>query len=950
MIRLRKLQKNYQRRQAYFYRLGTSKTQVVKHQGFFKFLTTAIISLVLTLVFSSITLWPFSPAIATPLLNIQPISWNVIGLDSNNVNVGPNVFMVGARVCNVGSTPASNITVKFFKDGGSSYVNLQGSDTLTLASLQNGSTSKPPGNTGSTPNNCSDFYYNLVVARNTNAYSTTAANPSVPNPTAVQYHIEASATGVGTISTPLNRELYVEKLISQNRNSVISITGPNTVIVGQTYQYTVQGNTATNGYEQLVFSANFPNILFQILSVSSTYSAPAGTTNNAIYADACGWDPIIGYTPPQGTYRSCKGPYNYPGGKTGGSFTTVYTVKVLSAGSATITNLIYDYSGSSYHYNSDLGTGVNAITVTAVNPSIGPDLQIIKSDSGNLTLNQNGQYSLKVTNVGQISTSGTITVTDTLPTGLNYVSATGTAINGTNWNCAYNTTNRTVTCPNTGSLAINASSTISLTVTPTATGTITNTGTVAYTPTAGTLGDTNTGNNSSTYSSTINNIIDLAVTKTANKTSYNQGDAITYTITVKNNSTTVNATNAPFDDSVPSAITNVTWTCASSGGQNSCTPASGSGNSISTLVNLAKSGGTVTITVNGTVSATATGTISNTALISAPSGFTDSNTADNSATVNNNVLAPDLAIAKTHTGNLPYNQNGVFTLTVTNVGFASSSGTITVTDTLPTGLDYISATGNNNTNWTCSFNSTTRNVICASTPSTFTLAAGGSSSITLTVKRTTQDAITNTASVSNTSDKNTANNSATDVLTATVRLRLVKRITKINNTAKTGYVNSPSDPNDDITLNWPTPLTTYLQGVIDGGAVKPGDAVEYTIYFLSDGGSAAQNVTICDLVPVNSSFFSTAFNANSGIAIALSSTSLPTAPTAYLTNANTDTDGGQFYSPGTTPLPAACKSATNSTGAVVVQVVSGATTLPNATAPGTPANSYGFIRFQAKVN
>ena len=29
-------------------------------------------------------------------------TWNVIGLDSNNVNVGPNRFPVGARVCNTG--------------------------------------------------------------------------------------------------------------------------------------------------------------------------------------------------------------------------------------------------------------------------------------------------------------------------------------------------------------------------------------------------------------------------------------------------------------------------------------------------------------------------------------------------------------------------------------------------------------------------------------------------------------------------------------------------------------------------------------------------------------------------------------------------------------------------------------------------------------------------------
>lgn len=39
------------------------------------------------------------PVRATGSLNIEPITWNVIGLDSNNVNVGPNDFPVGARAC-----------------------------------------------------------------------------------------------------------------------------------------------------------------------------------------------------------------------------------------------------------------------------------------------------------------------------------------------------------------------------------------------------------------------------------------------------------------------------------------------------------------------------------------------------------------------------------------------------------------------------------------------------------------------------------------------------------------------------------------------------------------------------------------------------------------------------------------------------------------------------------
>src|SRR5207249_478209 len=129
------------------------------------------------------------------------------------------------------------------------------------------------------------------------------------------YHITASATGFSAVSTPTPRELYVEKIISQNRNSVNSISGPTTVYVGQTYNYTVNASTATQGYEQLEAFLNLSNIVFQVQSIATTYSAPAGATNDKFYADSCGWD----NNPISGTYRSCIGPANYPGGKAGGT-------------------------------------------------------------------------------------------------------------------------------------------------------------------------------------------------------------------------------------------------------------------------------------------------------------------------------------------------------------------------------------------------------------------------------------------------------------------------------------------------------------------------------------------------------------------------------------------------------------------------------------------------------
>ncbi len=206
---------------------------------------------------------------------------------------------------------------------------------------------------------------------------------------------------------------------------------------------------------------------------------------------------------------------------------------------------------------------------------------------------------------------------------------------------------------------------------------------------------------------------------------------------------------------------------------------------------------------------------------------------------------------------------------------------------------------------------------------------------------------------------NTADDDPTiiNVVSLPASLRLVKRITAVNNTNTTGFVDyiNPSDPRalDDNATRWPQPLATYLRGVFHL-LVKPGDEVEYTIYFLSDGGRNSTNVQICDLIPANTTFVANAFNnqvsANSndyGIALGLSNTSLPTEPTTYLTNA-ADADRGRFYTAGTTP-PLSC-SGSNNNGAIVVNVATSPATLPRAIAPGNPPNSYGFIRFRVRVN
>ncbi|MDX6693735.1 MAG: hypothetical protein QOF02_1338 [Blastocatellia bacterium] len=123
----------------------------------------------------------------------------------------------------------------------------------------------------------------------------------------------------------------------------------------------------------------------------------------------------------------------------------------------------------------------------------------------------------------------------------------------------------------------------------------------------------------------------------------------------------------------------------------------------------------------------------------------------------NNCTQSDLILTKTHVGNFRPGTNGVYTLTVKNNGGVAIGGTTTVTDTLPTGLSYVSGTG---TNWSCA--AVGQVVTCTTND---VIPAGSSTVITLTVLPNTlaTPKVTNTASVSNPNDGQPGNNSASDV-------------------------------------------------------------------------------------------------------------------------------------------------------------------------------------------
>ncbi len=119
--------------------------------------------------------------------------------------------------------------------------------------------------------------------------------------------------------------------------------------------------------------------------------------------------------------------------------------------------------------------------------------------------------------------------------------------------------------------------------------------------------------------------------------------------------------------------------------------------------------------------------------------------------------APDLTIAKTHTGTFTVGTPTNYTISVKNSGSSPTSGLVTMTDVQPAGLTFTGASG---TGWSCSGTTT---IQCTRSDA---LAAGASyPNITLSVTPSAAGMVTNTASVAGGGESNTGNDSSSDPVT-----------------------------------------------------------------------------------------------------------------------------------------------------------------------------------------
>ena len=188
---------------------------------------------------------------------------------------------------------------------------------------------------------------------------------------------------------------------------------------------------------------------------------------------------------------------------------------------------------------------------------------------------------------------------------------------------------------------------------------------------------------------------------------------------------------------------------------------------------------------------------------------------------------------------------------------------------------------------------------------------------------------------------------------------LVKRITAINgdrtknpndNTPLNTFVDDTvsSRQNDDNSPNWPD---NYLIGAIDAGKIKPGDEIEYTVYFLNAGGSNGENLRICDRITPNQDFKLNTYGAGNDLQL-----KLDTKTEINLTSADDNNDRAKLI-PAGTAVDANCNlKGTNDNGTLQIDITgtgktnqSDLTSVPGSTGKGTPDNSYGFFRFTTTV-
>jgi len=459
-----------------------------------------------------------------------------------------------------------------------------------------------------------------------------------------------------------------------------------------------------------------------------------------------------------------------------GTATITLSVTPSQAGSFPNTQVSVTTTATESNTNNNAFTNTNPIVVNGI-----ATLTISKTEqpAGNFVRSQNtGAYRVTVTNTGGAATAGTITITDTLPsTAMSYNSATPVT-SGLTIACSGTST---VTCTTGFSIPAGGTLVFDLTVNLLTTGTFTNNISV----TGGGFVGPATGSKTTTIDAAPTP--NLSISKSAPST-MQVNTPNSFTLTITNTKAVATTGTISVTDNLDSHLQFVSGasatndiTCSASGTAVTCT-GTPTLNQNETRV--------ITINVNPVLP----GTITNTATVSG-GGMTVTNTS-NSVSITINPGPPSLSITKTVGSALSAGQNGSFNITVSNATTGGpTTGTITVTDPLPSGLRYVSASGGG---FTCTGTVNTASTVTCTRDGSLPLNGGGVATISVTVnpdpaiyQGTTPVTVTNTASVSG------------GGITGTLSASVQTTVTPLNPSAPASgsfVINPSSAPADNTTL------------------------------------------------------------------------------------------------------------------------------------------------------
>jgi uncharacterized repeat protein (TIGR01451 family) len=425
-----------------------------------------------------------------------------------------------------------------------------------------------------------------------------------------------------------------------------------------------------------------------------------------------------------------------------------FTLQVRAGNTTSVSNTLTVTTGS---FDTNQSNN-SSMQTTSVTPRA--DLAITKTGPPTVTAGADATYTLTATNLG-VSDAASVSITDTVAAPFTFVSLSQTT--GPTFSCTMPALGAigTITC-NRASLAVSATATFTLVLRAAAAapagGSAANTATITAT-----TADPAPDNNQSTATTTIVTSAEVGVGKTGPATAV-AGANVSYSITVTNAGPSDAAT-VSLSDTVPANTTFVSANQTTGPAFSCLTPAVGGTGTITCTIATLPAGASATFAIVLQVAPNQTGSVVNTTTVSTTTPDPNSGN-DASTTTATAASSADVRVAKSGPPSTPAGTNVTYTVTVANAG-PSDAGNVSLTDTLPAGTTFVSASQTTGPTFSCLTPAVGGTGTIACTIATLPAGASATFAIVLAVTPDATGSITNTASVvTATVDPTPANNSA----------------------------------------------------------------------------------------------------------------------------------------------------------------------------------------------